>query len=192
MRYTFLMADIWRIETVWAGVTGLPGVTVMYGNPGGSAVADIKAFFNAIKALFPAGVSWQIPVTGDTIDVDTGALTGGWADAAGGTVTSTGSGIWASGTGTYVTWSTGTVVHGRRLKGRTFLAPLFGSAFQSDGTIVDAYVTTIQTAADALVAGGDLMVWHRPHGIPAGGGIAVSATAAQAHDQVTSLRTRRS
>ena len=185
------MADIWRIPVVWSGLTGLPGVSVMYGNPGGSAVADIKAFFNAIKALFPSGLSWAVPVAGDTIDPTTGTLTGGWADAGGGTVSSTGSGIWAAGTGAYVTWGTTLIVGGRRLKGRTFLCPIFGSAFQSDGTILDAYVVTIQAAADALVAGGDLVVWHRPSSPGSSDGGSITATSAQVHDKVTSLRSRR-
>jgi len=185
------MASLWRVPVVWDGLTGLPGVSVFHGAAGGSAVADIKTFFNDIKALFPAGLTWQIPTEGDVIDDATGTLTGGWSDVAGGTVSSTGSGIWASGTGMYVTWGTGTIVNGRRLKGRTFLCPLFGSAFQTDGTIVNAYVSTVQTAANLLVAGLDLKIWHRPSTPGGSDGSSATVTSAQAQDKVTSLRSRR-
>lgn len=176
---------------VWSGVTGLPGVSVLYTEDDAAGVPGIKAFFNAIKALFPAGVSWQVPTAGDTIDDSTGTINGAWSDSGGGVVSSSGSGIWAAGTGAYVRWSTTVIRGGRRVKGRTFLCPIFGSAFQSDGTIVDAYVTTIQTAADTLVAADSLVVWARPGSGGVATGLACKVSAAVAPDRVTSLRSRR-
>lgn len=185
------MADIQRVYVTWSGLTGLPGVSVFYGVPGGSLVSDLKTFFNAIKALFPSGLSWQIPTAGDNVDSASGHLTGGWSDVNGGIVSSTGSGIWAAGTGMGVRWHTNGLVNSRRLKGRTFLCPMFGSAFQTDGTIVDAYVTTVQTAANAVVTGGDMLIWHRPPTGTFAGGVTSPVTAAVAEDRVTSLRSRR-
>lgn len=185
------MSTLNRYKVVWDGVAGLPGVSVFYSLGSGPAGADLKAFFEAIKALFPSGLTWQIPVAGDTIDSTTGQLNGSFTDAGGGTVTSTGSGIWASGTGAYVTWLTNTVYNGRKFVGRTFLCPIFGSAYQSDGTIVNAYVTTIQTAADALVTAGTPVIYKRPVPFGASNGTFAGITGALVPDKVTSLRTRR-
>ena len=185
------MTTIQRIPVVWNGLAGLPGVSVHYGVLAGSAVADLKAFFTAIKALFPASLTWQVPVSGDTIDDASGRVNGTWADAAGGIVTSTGSGIWAQGTGMMVRWDTSAIHNGRRVKGRTFLCPMFGSAFQTDGTIIDAYVATVHTAADALVAGGDAKIFTRPPKGTFSGGSSAVLSGALAEDRVTSLRSRR-
>jgi hypothetical protein len=61
-----------------------------------------------------------------------------------------------------VQWSTTAIVGGRRLKGRTFLAPLWNSGYDGSGTILLATQTTLQTASNALAAAGTLVVWHRP------------------------------
>jgi hypothetical protein len=94
----------------------------------------------------------------------------------------------ASGVGAYVNWRTATVVGGRRVMGRTFLAPLMNSAYDSSGTIVTGNLTTLQNAADALAATTDIGVWHRPGGTA---GVLAAIGTAQVPDQVTSLRTRR-
>lgn len=185
------MTTVRRVPVTWSGVTGLPGVSAFTTEDDAAGIPAIKAYFNAIKALFPAGVSWQIPTSGDTFDDTTGTINGSWSDSGGGTVASTGSGIWAAGTGTYVRWQTTVIRGGRRVKGRTFLCPIFGSAYQSDGTILDAYVTTLQTAADALVAADSLCVWARPGSSGVAAGAACKVSSATQLDRVTSLRSRR-
>jgi len=183
------MADIERIKVVWSGLTGLPGLSVFYGDAGGSANADIKTFFTSIAALFPTPLTWTIPGNGDLVDDATGTLTGIWTNTGGGgTVNAAGSPPYAAGVGAYVNWETSGIVNGRRVKGRTFLLPLFNSAYDNSGTIVNAYVTTLQTAATALVTAGSTLVWHRPG---TGTGSSFQPGAATVPDQVTSLRTRR-
>lgn len=183
------MANIEKIEVLWSGATGLPGVSVFYGGSGLAANAAIKTFFTAVQSLFPAGLQWQIPTSGDTVDVASGVLTGSWVNApGGGTVVASGAANYAAGCGAFVKWQTSAVIGGRRLKGRTFLAPLINSAYDN-GTIVNANLTTIQNAANALATAAVTTVWHRPVG--GSGGVAVSPTAALVPDQVTSLRTRR-
>ena len=185
------MATLQRVVVKWDGLTGLPGVSVHYGVFGGTLVSELKTFFTSVSALFPAGLTWQIPTSGDVLTDSSGLLTGAWTDVNGGTVSSAGSGIWASGTGMMVQWGTNTIVGRRRLKGRTFLCPLFGSAFQSDGTILNAYVTTVQTAANTLVATNQMLIWHRPPKGTTTGGTSALVVGAIAEDRVTSLRSRR-
>lgn len=185
------MTDIDRVEVTWTGLSGLPGVSVMYFIPGNPAPASLVTFFTAIQSVFPAGLSWTIPTSGDTIDDATGTLTGGWSTSGGGTVAASGAAAHAAGCGAYVNWSTGSIVGGRRLKGRTFLAPLMNSAYDNAGTIVTGNLTTLQNAATALAVGDGLVVWHRPTSPGGSDGIAALTISAQVPDQVTSLRSRR-
>jgi len=183
------MANIQRIVCTWTGTSGLPGVSVFYGVELGTANADIKAFFTAIKDVLANPTSIAIPGTGDLIDDVTGALTGAWSNPSGaGTATSAGSNIYAAGVGGYVVWNTASIFGRRRLKGRTFLCPLNVGGYDTSGTLLATPLGTIQTAANALVASGQTRVWHRP-GSTAGSAVApISATVP---DQVTSLRSRR-
>lgn len=183
------MANLQRIVCVWTGTSGLPGVSVFYGAAGGTANADIKAFFTSIKDILANPTSVAIPESGDLIDEVTGTLTGGWTNPSGaGTVTSAGSNIYAAGVGGYVVWNTAAIVGGRRLKGRTFLCPLNVGAYDTSGTLLATPRTTIVNAADTLVLAGQTRVWHRP-GTTAG--IGVVPFSASVPDQVTSLRSRR-
>jgi len=185
------MADMKRVYVVWNGATGLPGVSVMYGGTASDPTGDILTFFNAVKAFFPTGLTWQVPNSGDLVNDTNGALTGGWTGTGGGTVTATGAGAYAAGCGCYVNWGTAGIVGGRRLRGRTFLAPLITGTYDSSGTITNANLTTIQAAATALAAASKLLVWHRPSSAGAGDGQAFVITSGLVPDQVTSLRTRR-
>jgi hypothetical protein len=183
------MTDMERIVVAWNGVSGLPGVSVFYGDVGGSANATLKTFFTACQSLFPTGLSWTVPGAGDLIDDATGALTGSWVNAGGGgTVAASGAAAHAAGTGAYVNWLTSGIANGRRVRGRTFMCPLINSAYDGQGTILNTNLTTLQTAATAVCTAGNTLVWHRP-GV--GAGSSFQPFGAVVPDQVTSLRTRR-
>lgn len=188
------MTDTARIPVVWDGLPGLPGVSVFYSTTADAtaAVAALVAFFTAIKTGFPTGLSWQVPSSGDTFNDASGVLTGSWSGASGSTVLANGGAtVYAAGTGGYIRWQSSSIINGRRVKGRTFLCPIIGSKYDSNGTIDNTIVAGWQTAANTLVAANALRVWHRP---PAGGtsGQAVLVTAALAPDRTTSLKSRRS
>ena len=184
------MATIQRIPVLWQGLVGLPGESIFYGVNAGTANADLKTFFTAIQSVFPAGLTWVIPGSGDTLDGVTGALVGSWSNAGGGgTVSASGAAAYAAGCGTWVVWQTGVVIGGRRLKGKTFLAPLMNSAY-TNGVIVAGNVTTMQTAANNLVTAAQTIVWHRPKA--GAGGSTSNPSAAAVQNRVTSLKTRRS
>jgi len=183
------MADLERIPVVWSGTSGLPGVSVFYGEVGGSANADLKTFFTAIASVFPAPLTWQVPGNGDLIDETTGILSGTWINTGGGGVVAASStGVHAAGVGAYVNWNTSALVGTRRLRGRTFLCPLQIERYDASGTILAATLTTLQTAASALVTAANIRVWRRPTPGPGAGIVPTSATVP---DQVTSLRSRR-
>lgn len=185
------MANIRKVPVLWNGLTGLPGFSVFYSDGATDAAAEIKAFFNAIKGQFPAPLGWTIPATGDTLDDATGTLTGSWSSANGGTITASTSGIYAAGTGGLVSWSTNSIVGGRRLKGRTFLAPLKSDQYDGAGQISAACLGVIVPALATVVASNKLVVWHRPAPLGGGGGSSAAVNGAQAMTRVTSLRSRR-
>jgi hypothetical protein len=159
------MATLRVIKCVWTGVSGLPGVNTFYATSDPSSpTTPIRAFYDAIKAQLAPGVSIQVPSSGDTIEETTGEITGSWSvTPAPAVVVSGGSGVYAAPVGAVVNWHTDGIVNGRRVRGKTFLVPLDGDAFQSDGSLGVTALGVIRAAADALAAAADpISVWHRP------------------------------
>lgn len=180
-----------RIEVSWTGLTGLPGVSVFYSLPAVDVTTELATFFNAVKAAFPAPLSWTIPNSGDTFDENTGELTGAWTGGTAATITSTANAAYAAGTGTFVRWTTGSIRNGRRVRGRTFLAPLTNLVYQNDGSIEPATLGVLQGAVSTLAAAGKLEVWCRPHPTPGNDGISANILSGQVADLTSSLKTRR-
>jgi hypothetical protein len=175
----------------WSTGIGGVGLSVFYSPFGVDVTTELGTFFNAIKTLFPNAVTWDIPGSGDVVDDATGQITGAWTAGTAATIGATGgTGAYVAGTGAYVRWQTNGIENGRRVRGRTFLAPLLGASFENNGTLVNANVTTIQTAVTTLAASGKLLIWHRPS--PGGSnGASHAVVAGTVPDKVTSLRTRR-
>lgn len=180
-----------RLRVTWAGLGGLPGLSTFYYGVASPNVSDCVTFFTAIKGLFPAGVTWDIPSSGDEIDDATGTLTGVWAGSGGGTVTSSGAATsYAAGVGARVQWNTLVITGGRRVRGATFLAPLLGTGYDSSGTLESTGLTTMRNAATAYAASGVAKgIWHRP--VSGSGGLYAAINSATVPDRVTSLRSRR-
>lgn len=194
------MAEINKIPVTWNGLTALPGVSVFYSTSASTtAVAAIKAFFTAIKGFYPPNLTWNVPSNGDRINELDGKLGSTWSMAGGGSVSgSSGTSAYAAGTGLRVVWRTTQTIHGRRMRGSTFLCPIVSAQYEVNGTIVDATVASHQTAANALVADGTILIWSRPWhpdppqpNNPDRNGVGVGISAAVVPDQVTSLRSRR-
>lgn len=193
------------MRVVWsgAGTTG-GGVSTFYfnvidmtGMPGA-----IGTFFSDIKVRFPSAVSWTIPGSGDTLDAETGTLTGAWTASGGTTVTGTAVGTtWAQGVGMRVTWRGVGVVNGHRPVGSTFLTSMNSTEFTGDGTPQAAAITNVQTAINTLVTTTALKmaVWTRPFPgdplhvppLPARDGVASPIDGGTAVDKVSWLRSRR-
>jgi len=148
-------------------------------------------FFNAVKGLIPSVTSINVPTSGDTVDENTGTLASGWSAGTGGTVVCTGAGNYFAGVGAYINWGTTTIVAGRRLRGRTFICPMTVNQSDTNGTLLAAAVTTLQTAGNTLAGTGHLSVWHRPSAPGMADGTSGAVSSALVPDQVTSLRTRR-
>ena len=186
------MTQLQRTRVTWAGFKGGPGVSTFYSDGTSPANLDaLRSFFASFAAMLPTGLTIQVAGDGDIIDDATGTLTGSWSGTQPAVVSGTGTGGYAGAVGGMVTWVTGTVHNGRRLKGRTFMVPLASGAFSGSGVLYATFATTAKSAADTLIAatGPDWYVWGRPG--PKGPGTSAPISSAVAGNLVAVLRSRR-
>lgn len=170
------------IRTEWSGTSGGPGLTQMAvmgaaggeWNPDGaqSAVNAVRNFWLSLASLLPDELRLTTMPTVDTYDTATGELSSSATAAIPpSTVAGTSASGYAGGAGCKVTWQTGQIRNGRRVRGSTFIVPLSAAAFTGTGTIGSTQQTTINNAATALLAaltagGTSLAVWSRPLILP--------------------------
>lgn len=181
---------MFRVRTVFSGVTGSPWVNTAFFIEGTSSAQDcvdaVGAFWGAVDALMDSSVTWTTLADVETVDAATGQVT---AVASTTPVTGTGSGG-ASGipiaAQALVRWRTGVYEGGREIRGRWFI-PGLGTGSNTDGVVTTASVTAIQTAAQALVNDPDtiLCVWSRANNDSA------AVTSASTWNQFAVLRSRR-
>lgn len=154
-------------------------------------VAAVLTAFAAQGALFPEGLTITVPGSGDTIEDTTGDLVSVWASAGGGSTNGTGAFGTAAGVGACITWNTGAIVNGRRLRGRTFIVPIHARNYAVDGTLEPTSYAAIQTMANALQASGGLAVWHRPTTVGGSDGTSAAVLSNRVRDKVAMLSSRR-
>ena len=185
------MANLRRVEVVWTGALGLPGLSVFYTDEADDVTTNLQTFFTAVRPSFKSDITWTCASSGDIIDAESGTLVSGWSGGTAFSVQANSSdGAWAAGTGAFIRWGTNTVINGRRLRGRTFMTGVTTSSYDNQGTISSGTLTTIGNAATTLAATGKLVIWHRPHPGFTDGSFG-EVTSATVPDQVTSLRSRR-
>lgn len=153
-----------RIRVPWTGGRGGAGVSTFYALDATTAVDPLHDFFDALKALVPASITWSFAGSGDTIDETDGTLTGSWAGTGQANVVATGSDTnVADPVGAVINWETTQIRYGHRVKGRTFIVPGIKDMYAS-GTLNDSVVTQLEGYADALIDAvpNNLVVWTRP------------------------------
>lgn len=203
------MADIVRVNVAWQNWPGAPGVSTFYlSAPALQANVDsIRTFFNACAGLLPSGMTITVPASGDLINDVDGKITGSWTVATPpAVVTCTAAGQYAGNAGAVVHWLTGSVLGGRRVRGKTFMVPLV-SAYEANGSLLASAITTLQNAANALVTATspNLRVFSRPvaahtkydektgqpTNVPGRNGSNYPVSSAKIPDLAISLRSRR-
>lgn len=160
------MGTVSRVRVIWGGAPVVGGgVSTFYtvGSPTTLAAA-VNTWCGVLKGVLPATTSLRVDDGGETFDESTGAPVGTWS---GGSFTpwlSATAGVYAQGVGMRVQWNTAGVTGRRRVKGSTYIVPLVGVYYSSDGTIDDTWLGTLQTASNALrtAAGAGFGVWSRP------------------------------
>lgn len=200
------MSAILKVTTKWTGMTGGPGYTVMHWRVGedglgneaavNSVLTGTRAFFNALGQFVPNTATMQVESQVEELLVETGELVGFYnGNAVTPVVGSVGaSTTYAAPVGAVVSWYTNGIRKGRRVRGRNFLVPVAGNAFASDGTLSTVFLTTMNSAADSLIAGftsAALHVYARPTAKGASDGVAFPVASYRIPDMASVLRSRR-
>lgn len=183
------MSDFFRVVVKWTGFNGGPGFTNLFFQTSGAtavtlpdaqdAVNKVESWTSSISNHLPTSVTVQVDPTVVEMNEQNGmqigflATTGPAAHVGG---DSTG---YSAASGACFNWYTNGVRNGRRVRGRTFIVPLGGGKYDSQGTLSTTTVNSFTTATNTLIAASSLSqltVWSRPS--------APGATDGQAH-QVT-------
>lgn len=158
------MADIRVVTVLWSGFPGGPGTSTFHFTNVELDLTALHDFYGALLGIIPNSVHLEVRNSGAVVDDATGDLMDTWAEAPVTTMMGSNTAAYASGVGCVVRWDTGVVVDKRSMVGHTFLVPLYGGAFDVDGTLNTDDKGLIQTQATELVTGYDevLLMWHRP------------------------------
>lgn len=157
-----MATDMFRITAKWEGFLGAPGYTNFHfrdtevGVPYEDAAADVATFFDALKVLLPSVVT--ISVQPEVSIMDSTGATPPYVYAlqtVPDPVVGTSAGSYSATSGACITWRTATVVENKLVRGRTFIVPLAGGAYQNDGTLATSTINTLKSAASGLLQSAD-------------------------------------
>jgi hypothetical protein len=184
-----------RLTAVWSGLTGLPGYShfafagQLTGTALNTAATAIRAFLvSPTPTSYPSGLKLDLSAVVEyrTLDgkLDSVASVAPWAQ-----ITGTGSGGYAGGSGAVVHWNTGVYHNGRQVRGSTFLVPLNGSVYSTDGTLSPTVVSAIQSGAAAFIATADVQLVVHSMSVPTGDTVPILS--ATVPDRSAFMRSRR-
>jgi hypothetical protein len=192
--------SVYRVKIRWTGFTGSPGYTLLHFDaPTGATLAGAQdvydqavTFMSAIGSALHSTVKLTAENTVEVVNQTNAQLEDFLTVTASGTTGGTASGGYSSSTGACITWDTGEVKNGRRVRGRTFIVPLAGTSYDADGTLTASALTDIQGAADGLAGGGfSFGVLSRPSVKGAEDGSFHTVTSGRVTDKTAMLRSRR-
>jgi hypothetical protein len=186
------------ITALWQAFIGAPGYTKLKFQGALDSTASVSAanlvrqFFFELRTVIPAGITVQVQGTAQTFD-DNGTLTGEVAiSPVPAVVTGSGAGDYAGGVGAVIFWNTNAVHAGGKVRGRTYIVPMNGAAFDTNGSLDATAQGVLQAAANNLVAGNpDLAVNSRKPPDGSGSNATVSVFSATVPDRPAVLRSRR-
>jgi hypothetical protein len=150
------------------------GYSVFHFQPAGSSgaattiAANVHSFFSTLVGVLPDDV--HITFDAEVLDLsETGVLTAVWPVTPPAQVQGTSAAVYARPVGARVDWSTGHVVAGHRLVGRTFIVPLASTSFDTTGQLLASVAQSINDQATIFItstAGNrPLVVWSRTHSV---------------------------
>lgn len=167
---TFRYKVGWTGGRIGAGVSvfnlGIAGAEPVWA----SVNTAFRDWYQALAPSIPNDVILTFPFESESFDPATGELQEVVSIPQAASVQGTDSNTsWSASAGRVVRWSTGVVVSGRRLYGKTFIVPSGAGAF-SEGSVNSGTRGTDQTAHAALLnalefAQANLMVYSRTHGV---------------------------
>ena len=205
-QYVNPMGQIMRVALRWNGFVGAPGYSNFYFghfdrsiNIDDADAADacdrVNAFVASIKSLLPNVVQLQVEDECGVLDETNGNLLAVVNGDSGGPQNGTaGTGGYGAASGAVVSWRTARVRNNRRIRGRTFIVPLYSSKYGADGSLDGATSTTLSGAANTLwdnVSDLDLGVWARSNNDLFPNGEWAPVTSCNVPDMNAVLRSRR-
>lgn len=187
------MANIREINVRINTASGGGKLMVTYWNASyalGPQRAALRSFFDGLKTYMGSINTYFVESTGRVLDDFTGGLIGTWSDATLPTVTGTNGGaVVPDASQVLVRWTTGVVVGGRFVQGRSFI-PGLAVTNLSGGNLLAATGVAFDAQANAMIATAlGFGVWHRPVG--GTGGQHVLASSATTWNELAVLRRRR-
>lgn len=197
------MVAIERVRVSLTGFKGGPGVSTFYAVNAGALVPALHAMYDALRTKMPLPVTINVENSGDILEATTGELQGSWSVAPVTQLLGVSAAAYSAPSGACLTWLTTTVANGKRVKGRTFLVPMQGDAYDTDGSLAATVVPYLNAVANDFVVAGaaNFCVWHRPFlgspatatkpARPAFAGSRVLVTGSRVLDKVAVLRSRR-
>jgi hypothetical protein len=183
-----------RMVVNWSGtpIVGL-AVNVLHfaGDVGAPSSSGVRTAYQNLTSILSTGVTITVPDTGEKIEDTTGVLDSVWSSTTPAPVVGAAGGVVAGGVGACITWKTGGIIDGRRLRGRTFIVPLSSTAYEANGTLTTAALTALNAFGTAMLASGPLAVWHRPTSEAAADGNSYGVVSFSVRDKVAFLSSRR-
>lgn len=201
-----------RIRSNWTGFPGAPGYTNMFFGTTDPILAGattqaglVRTFWDSIKTTMPNTVTISVdPLVQVLDDTDGKVFQEVSVSPAPTAVVGSQTGSYPAAAGGAVTWNTISFHDGKKVRGRTYLVPLYSLSFGTGGTLDDTLLTTIRNAANALVTNsGKMVVFSRPRvakaatridgkdAVTARAGSSYPVTSATVRDATVVLRSRR-
>lgn len=197
------MTTLYRSRTTFTGFPGGPGVATMYFLDNATFVDSLFTFWGDLVGSMPTDVHVQVENVGDVINDVNGELIGSWSQDPVDELVGTSASSYAAPAGAAVSWICDAVLDGHRVVGRTFIVPIAGPNYFTDGSLLDDFVDLVEGSATDLIAAQSesFVVWHRPFpgraatdtkpAKPAHDGDNALVTSANCADRVAILRSRR-
>lgn len=198
------MASLAKVTINWTGFQGGPGYTNLYfrnSTPGiitqavvNNAITKVDTWLDTWMGNLPPPVSVGVNATVEEIDDANGNLVAFWQGTPAAAASGSDTGVYSAASGVCVNWYTNTVRNSRRIRGRTFVVPLGGTQYDTNGTIGTSRLDAWRPAAAALhAATGDarLVIWGRPNNVAGDNGVSAEVTSSTINDKVAILTSRR-
>jgi hypothetical protein len=147
-----ILTSLDRVRVGWQFAIGGPGVSTFYFDSAASPpVAALKTFFGSLAPNIPDDIVFKYPSAGEQIEHTTGQLSGAWSGSVLADTPGTDNTGFAAPAGVMFKWLTGSILNGHRVVGRTFIVPIAGNCYATNGQITTAALTGFKACAANLL-----------------------------------------